>query len=105
MILTMDCRLIMQLAHTLSRRESRAEVELHTLHLGTEKVQGESIVQFKVRVIQTMSRDILVDADSEKDAANQVAKLNADQLEEEQVKQYEQQVVFVSLAPFEDWPY
>lgn len=62
-------------------------------------------MQYKVRIVESMSRNVIVEADSEQEAADKVYSMSAQRLEKERVVAYDTDIMFVSSEPFTDWPY
>lgn len=62
-------------------------------------------MQFKVRTQEIIHRNVMVEADSEEDAAAMVRAYEWWQMQEYRAKVYELDIAWVSLAPFTDWPY
>ena len=73
-------------------------------NLSQDHLRGK-MVQFKVRIIESISRNILVDTDSKESAAGKVLALSAEELEKWRAVEYDAEIKFVSETPFEDWPY
>ena len=61
--------------------------------------------QYRIRLVETLSRNILIDADSEEDASQKAYALSEEEIQKQLVRAYDMQVVYISLAPFNDWPF